>query len=121
MRQRRLSTVLFLLAILFVGVVGEARAEQTIVFLRHGEKPSGGYGQLTCQGFNRSLALPAVLLAKYGRPNILYAPNPAVKIPDPAGSFYYIRPLATLEPLAVRLGMDVRTKYGYSDIASLQA
>jgi len=110
-----------LFAILFIGAAGEGRAEETIVFLRHGEKPSGGYGQLTCQGFNRSLALPAVLLAKYGRPNILYAPNPAVKIPDPAGSFYYIRPLATLEPLAVRLGMDVRTKYGYSDIASLQA
>lgn len=121
MRYRRLSAVLFLLAILFVGAVGEARAEQTIVFLRHGEKPSGGYGQLTCQGFNRSLALPAVLLAKYGRPNILYAPNPAVKIPDPAGNFYYDRPLATLEPLAVRLGMDIWSKYGYYDIASLQS
>jgi hypothetical protein len=121
MRYRRLSAVLVLLAILFVGAVGDARAEQTIVFLRHGEKPSGGYGQLTCQGFNRSLALPAVLLAKYGRPKILYAPNPAVKIPDPAGNFYYDRPLATLEPLAVRLGMDIWSKYGYNDIASLQA
>ena len=120
MRQRRLSTVLFLLAILFVGVVGEARAEQTIVFLRHGEKPSGGYGQLTCQGFNRSLALPAVLLTKYGTPNILYAPSPAVKITDSAGSFYYDRPLATLEPLAVRLRMDIWSKYGYSDIGSLE-
>ena len=120
MRQRRLSTVLFLLAIFLMGIVGEARAEQTIVFLRHGEKPSGGYGQLTCQGFNRSLALPAVLLAKYGTPNILYAPSPAVKITDSAGSFYYDRPLATLEPLAVRLRMDIWSKYGYSDIGSLE-
>ena len=31
------------------------------MFLRHGEKPSGGYGQLTCQGLNRSLALPDIL------------------------------------------------------------
>jgi hypothetical protein len=120
MRQRRLSAVLLLFAIIFVGAVVEARAEQTIVFLRHGEKPSGGYGQLTCQGFNRSLALPAVLLAKYGTPNILYAPTPAVKITDSAGSFYYDRPLATLEPLAVRLRMDIWSKYGYNDIASLQ-
>lgn len=121
MPYRRLSAALFLLAIVFVGAVGEARAEQTIVFLRHGEKPSGGYGQLSCQGFNRSLALPAVLLAKYGRPNTLYAPNPAVKIPDTAGNFYYDRPIATLEPLAVRLGMNIWSKYGYNDIVSLQA
>jgi hypothetical protein len=99
----------------------DARADQTIVFLRHGEKPAGGYGQLTCQGFNRSLALPDVLLAKFGRPTILYAPNPTVKISDPAGSFYYDRPLATLEPLAVKLGMDIWTRYGYSDITSLQS
>ena len=103
MRQRRLPTLLFLFAMMFVGAVGQARAEETIVFLRHGEKPTGGYGQLTCQGFNRSLKLPAVLLAKFGTPSILYAPSPAVKITDSAGSFYYDRPLATLEPLAVRL------------------
>src|SRR5207237_291004 len=84
MRYPRVPAVLLLFAILFIGAAGEGRAEETIVFLRHGEKPSGGYGQLTCQGFNRSLALPAVLLAKYGRPNILYAPNPAVTLPDPA-------------------------------------
>jgi hypothetical protein len=35
--------------------------------------------------------------------------------------FYYVRPLATLEPTAVKLGMPVRTKYGYTDIATLQA
>ena len=98
-----------------------AHAEQTIVFLRHGEKPAGGYGQLTCQGFNRSLALPDVLLAKFGRPNILYAPNPATKIPDAAGTFYYDRPLATLEPLAIKLQKDIWSKYGYTDIASLQS
>jgi hypothetical protein len=35
--------------------------------------------------------------------------------------FYYVRPLATLEPTAVKLGMPVRTKYGYTDIATVQA
>jgi hypothetical protein len=43
-----------------------------------------------------------------------------VKVSDPAGSFNYVRPLATLEPLAVKLGMPVNTKYGYTDISSLQ-
>jgi hypothetical protein len=116
MRTRFLSIAILLLAI----PSADARAEQTIVFLRHGEKPAGGYGQLTCQGFNRSLALPTVLTAKFGAPNALYAPSPAVKVTDTAGSFYYVRPLATIEPLAIKLGMPVNTKYGYNAISSLQ-
>jgi len=99
----------------------DARADQTIVFMRHGEKPTGGYGQITCQGLNRALALPSVLAAKFGKPNYLYAPSPAVKIGDSAGSFYYVRPLATIEPTAIRLGMNVNTRYGYNDITSLQS
>lgn len=113
--------LLWIMCTFLLVAASDARAEQTIVFLRHGEKPSGGYGQLTCQGFNRALALPTVLAAKYGKPDYLYAPNPAVQVTDSAGSFYYVRPLATIEPTAVRLGMPVRTKYGYTDIATLQA
>ncbi len=98
-----------------------AHASQTIVFFRHGEKPSGGLGQLTCQGLNRALALPSVLLSRYGKPDFLYAPNPNVKMTDPAGSFYYVRPLATIEPTAIRAGKSVNTHYGYNEIASLQS
>jgi hypothetical protein len=115
--QRLISIALTLL----VFGAAEARAEETIVFFRHGEKPSGGYGQLTCQGLNRALALPTVLLANYGKPGYLYAPNPAVKVSDPAGSFYYVRPLATIEPTAVRVGMSINTRYGYNDRAGLEA
>ena len=116
MRQRLLIAL-----VLLVAAASEARAEQTIVFFRHGEKPSGGYGQLTCQGLNRALALPTVLAAKYGKPAYLYAPNPTVKVSDPAGSFYYVRPLATIEPTAIRVGLSVNTKYGYTEIAGLQS
>jgi hypothetical protein len=31
---------------------------ETIIFIRHGEKPLSGLGQITCQGLNRALALP---------------------------------------------------------------
>jgi len=116
MRTRLLATALLLL----VFTAADARAEETIVFFRHGEKPSGGLGQLTCQGLNRALALPTVLLAKYGTPDFLYAPNPAVKIQDPAGSFYYVRPLATIEPTAIRSGKSVNTNYGFSDLTGLK-
>jgi hypothetical protein len=98
-----------------------ARADETIVFMRHAEKPSGGYGQLTCQGLNRALALPPVLAAAYGKPTYVYAPNPNVKMTDPAGSFYYVRPLATIEPTAIRYGLSVNTKYGFNEISGLQS
>jgi hypothetical protein len=108
-------------ASLLIACAVPAHAEETIVFFRHGEKPSGGYGQLTCQGLRRSLELPDVLLTKYGKPDYLYAPNPAARITDPAGTFYYVRPLATIEPTAIRAGMPISTKYSYTDIASLEA
>ena len=98
-----------------------AQADETIVFLRHGEKPSGGLGQLTCQGLNRAIALPSVLLGKFGKPTYVYAPNPNVKINDPAGSFYYVRPLVTIEPTAIQAAVSVNTSAGYTDIASLQS
>lgn len=111
----------FSLGLALAAVVGTSlHAEETIVFFRHGEKPSGGLGQLTCQGLNRALALPDVLLAKFGRPDYLYAPNPATKISDPAGSFFYVRPLATIEPVAIRSGRSVNTRYGYNDVTGLR-
>jgi hypothetical protein len=121
MRQRRLSLALLLSAIVLVVSVREARAEQTIVFLRHGEKPVGGYGQLTCQGFNRALALPKVLLAKYGRPTYLYAPDPSGKISDQAGQFFYDRAIETLVPTAVKLTMQIRSFYTFTQIDGLQS
>jgi hypothetical protein len=116
------KTLIGVLITTFVAIVGGAtlQAEQTIVFFRHGEKPSGGLGQLTCQGLNRALELPGVLLSKFGAPDYLYAPNPAVKMNDPAGSFFYVRPLATIEPVAIRAGKSVNTRYGYNDITGLR-
>src|SRR3982750_3979900 len=114
-------TRLVLAALVFFVAAGHARADQTIVFFRHGEKPSGGYGQLTCQGLNRALALPSALLPKHGTPAFLYAPNPAGKRSDPAGTFYYVRPLATIEPTAIRAGLSVSTKANYNDIATLES
>src|SRR5215510_12892774 len=109
-----------LLFVVFASVAVPAQAQQTIVFLRHGEKPAAGLGQLTCQGLNRALALPDVLMAKFGKPAYLYAPNPAVKITDSGGAFFYVRPLATIEPTSVRTAVSINTGYGYTDIASLQ-
>ena len=109
------------LGVLVLFTAQDARAEQTIVFFRHAEKPSGGYGQLTCQGLNRALALPSVLLDRFGKPDYAYAPDPNVKISDAAGSFYYVRPLATIEPTAIRAGRSVNTHYAYTEVSSLRS
>jgi len=116
----RISTPLLFCTFAIVLTAASARADETIVFLRHGEKPAAGLGQLTCQGLNRALALPIVLNSKFGVPDFVYAPNPTLKISDPAGTFYYVRPLATIEPLAIKYGVSVNTNYGYTDVAGLQ-
>jgi hypothetical protein len=98
---------------------------ETIVMIRHGEKPAPDpRGQLSCQGLNRSLALPAVL-ARYGRPTAIFAPNPAVETsegnPFPGAARYsYVRPLATIEPYAVSESMPVNLRIGAKDIHALQ-
>jgi hypothetical protein len=91
---------------------------ETIVCLRHGEKPRGGLGQLTCRGLNRALALPKVLLGKYGPPEFVFAPNPTEK--SDGDRYYYIRPLMTIEPTAVRCGLPVNTQFGYREIKGLE-
>ena len=98
-----------------------AHADTTIVIVRHGEKPALGLGQLTCQGLNRSLALAPLLLSRYGAPVAIYAPNPAQQKRDRGVLYPYIRPLATIEPLAIRTGLPVNIKWGMTQIAPLAA
>jgi len=97
-----------------------ARADATLVMIRHGEKPPLGLGQLNCQGLNRALALPDVLLAKFGRPAALFAPDPGVTAKDFGQPYNYIRPLATIEPTAIRLGLPVNTRWGVDKLTPLE-
>lgn len=92
---------------------------ETLVFVRHGEKPAEGLGQLNCQGLNRALALPAVIAAKFGKPDVIYAPDPGEKKKDHGHTWYYVRPLATVEPTAIQFGLPVQTPYGHSQSAAL--
>jgi hypothetical protein len=95
---------------------------ETIVFLRHGEKPPKGLGQLTPQGLNRSIALSKVLPDKYGKPDFIFAPDPVfTRVREGGSNFYYVRPLVTIEPTAILLGMPIQTPYGFSQIAELNA
>lgn len=99
--------------------LASANADSTIVIIRHGEKPAQGLGQLTCQGLNRALALPSVLLPRYGKPQAIYAPNPAVLKTDNGIPYAYVRPLATIEPLAIQAGLPISVEGGMAEIEPL--
>ena len=117
--KRQIAATLLLVAL--AGVRGVV-AQETIVAIRHAEKPPGGLGQLTCRGLNRALALPQVLLHRYGKPAAIFAPDPAVQVSDRSQTLYsYVRPLITIEPTAIFLGMPVNAQIGFTDIARLQA
>jgi hypothetical protein len=96
---------------------------ETIVCIRHGEKPPGGLGQLTCRGLNRALALPTVLLAKYGSPQFVFAPKPAPKVEGQDGhkGYHYVRPLMTIEPTAIRCGLPISAQFEYNEIQGLES
>ncbi len=69
-------------SILLLSAAGSSKSDdvtQTLVFIRHGEKPNEGLGQLNCKGLNRALALPPVIANSFGRPDVIYAPNPSDK------------------------------------------
>ena len=92
---------------------------QRIVVMRHGEKPHAGLGQLACRGLARAIALPDVIIGKFGAPQFLFAPNPSRRKADSGTLYDYIRPLATLEPMAIRLGLPVDVQHGFDQPAGL--
>ncbi len=94
---------------------------QRIVFVRHGEKPPEGLGQLNCRGLNRALALPAFIASHFGKPDAIFAPDPAKEKKDDGRFYDYLRPLITIEPTAIAFGLPVEANLGFSDVAGLKA
>src|SRR3984893_17435101 len=90
-------------------------AVETIVLVRHGEKPDKGLGQLDCQGLNHALAMPPVIAKTFGRPSAIFAPDPSRQKQDDGVSYDYVRPLATIEPTAIFFGLPVNASFGFSN------
>ena len=99
-------------ALVYAGTAAAADVE-TLLFIRHAEKPEPGLGQLSCKGLNRALALGVVLARKYGKVDAVYAPSPQHQKEDGTGAYDYVRPLATVEPAAIRFGLPVHADFGY--------
>jgi hypothetical protein len=119
-RRRADGVVLVLgVALSSAGAADQSVAE-TIVLVRHGEKPALGLGQLNCQGLNRALALPAVIGKQFGRPDAIFAPDPAQSKEDYGHPYNYVRPLATIEPTAIAFGLPIDASIGVSNLDALR-
>lgn len=104
----------------------ESRAQpvdgtQTLVFLRHAEKPGEGLGQLNCQGLNRALDLATLLPEKFGSADYVFAANPSREVEEGSNdnAYSYIRPLMTISPSAIKLGLPVNIDFGANDTGDL--
>ncbi len=86
---------------------------QTVVIIRHGEKPLKGKN-LNCQGLNRSLKLPAVLYSKFGIPGSIYVPSL-----DNNVSTGHARMFQTVIPLAAKYNLTINSRYAETDSATL--
>lgn len=84
--------------------------QQKIVLMRHAEKPSDG-DNLSCQGLNRSFALPKVLNAKIGIPDHVYIPS--IKNSQ---TTKHVRMLQTITPFAVQYNLKINSEYNENEI-----
>ncbi len=101
--------------------IGCAQAQETIIAIRHAEKPAASLGQLSCKGLNRALALPKVLIPRYGKPDRIYAPDPGTRIGQLGNLNYsYVRPLITIEPTAIQLEMPLNALIGFKNVGQLR-
>ena len=100
--------------LLLLVVTANCQAERTFVFFRHAEKQMNFSGQLSCQGLNRALRLPGVLVPRYGKPDVLYASAP---IEEKEGSS--VRAVATMMPLAIQVSESIGLQFHARDTHAL--
>ena len=94
---------------------------QTLVFMRHAEKPADGLGQLTCQGLNRAIDLATLLPLKYGNADYVFAADPSRRVEEGADddAYSYVRPLMTINPSAIKLGLPINLELSANDTRQL--
>ena len=89
-------------------------AQDTIVIIRHGEKPAEG-DNLCPKGQSRALALPPVLSSKFSIPLYTYVPT----IGTGSAKTTHIRMMETVAPFAIQYNLQVGSEYGESDISGI--
>lgn len=107
-----LTLVLLLAATLLAACDNDNKAPDDnlkVVIIRHGEKPKDG-DNLSCQGENRALQLPAVIVQKFGTPSVVYVPALGNE-----KSTSHSRMFQTASPLAIKHNLTINTKFSAKD------
>ncbi|TDO24475.1 histidine phosphatase family protein [Pedobacter duraquae] len=108
--MNKICTAILLIALAISSNAGLAQSKDLkLVFIRHAEKPADG-DNLSCQGLNRSLQLPAVLMKKFGKPSAIYVP--ALNL---GKTTKRMRMLQTITPFAVKYNLAINSKYTEED------
>ena len=84
-----------------------------MILVRHGEKTAQG-DNLTCQGLNRSLQLPAVIVSKFGIPDYTYVPSLGL-----GENTTQARMFQTVTPLVVKYNLTINSEYKKEDATGI--
>lgn len=84
-----------------------------VIMIRHGEKPESG-DNLSCQGENRALQLPAVLYQKFKTPDYTYIPTLGL-----GKATTHARMFQTVSPFAIQYNLTVDSKYDKDDYSKV--
>ena len=80
-----------------------------VVIIRHGEKPLSN-SNLSCEGQNRALQLPAVLNKRFSKIDYIFVP--ALGLGE---STSHARMYQTVTPFAIKNKLSINTKFGGKD------
>jgi len=114
MMKRMIEKITLVIAFAFLSSIckGQPVAKQ-VVIIRHAEKPDKG-NNLSCQGFNRALALSSVLYSKFKLPDHIFVPD--IKS---GKSTNQARMYQTIIPFAIKYNLDIDTRYAVDDTKDL--
>jgi hypothetical protein len=86
-----------------------------VVIIRHAEKPENG-DNLSCQGENRALQLPAVLSSKIGSPDFTFIPSLSL-----GKATKHARMFQTVSPFAIKNNLRIDSQFDEKDYANVAA
>ncbi|NOW94685.1 histidine phosphatase family protein [Mucilaginibacter sp. SG564] len=109
------SFILLICACFITTTAFSQSSDLKIILIRHAEKPVKG-DNLTCQGVNRSLKLPAVINAKFGVPAYLFVPAMGL-----GEATKHSRMFQTIIPLAAKYNLTVNSSRQEKDSLGMAA
>mgnify|MGYP000334791630 CR=1 FL=1 len=76
---------------------------------------------MNCQGLNRAIDLATLLPERFGKADYVFAANPSRQVEEGANddAYSYVRPLMTINPSAIKLGLPINLEYSANDTRAL--